>query len=121
MPTIPSQPGALSGSHHAITADSDPRLMMMLFEVSPVFSILIFLSFLFIIYKYVNKYFLIERLTDEQLKKEIDQQTIGYAVFMSSIAGFLSDMYLSLPVSIFIACCFLYIIYLFVRFLAPKK
>lgn len=111
----------VSGVHNAMNVQSDARLGIMLFEVSYLFSILICLSFLFIVYKYVNKYFLIERFTHEQLKKEIDQQTIAYAVFMSSVVGFMADMYLSLPVSIFIACCSLYVIYLFIRFLSPKK
>ena len=110
-----------SGVHHAMNVQSDARLGIMLFDASPFFSFLICLTFLFLVYKYVNKYFLIERFTHEQLKKEIDQQTIAYAVFMSSIIGFLADLYLSLPVSIFIFCCVLYIIYLFIFFLSPKK
>ena len=57
----------------------------------------------------------------EQIKKEINSLTIAYAIFISSMSGFMADMYLSLPISIFIACCILYVIYLLIRFLSPLK
>lgn len=99
----------------------DSDLFSILIGISPVFLTLIVLSFLFIVYKNINKFFVTEALNETQLNKEINYQTIAYAIFMSSMAGFLSDMYLSLPVSIFIACSFLYVIFLFIKFLAPKK
>lgn len=110
-----------SSAHLSMSTAFDSDLFSIILNVSPVFLTLIILSFLFIVYKNINKFFITEALNETQLKKELNHQTIAYAVFISSMAGFMADMYLSLPVSIFIACCSLYVIYLFIRFLAPKK
>lgn len=110
-----------SSAHSAMSTAFDSNLLSIILNVSPVFLTLIVLSFLFIVYKNINKFFMTEALSETQLKKELNHQTIAYAVFMSSMAGFMADMYLSLPVSIFIACCTLYVIYLFIKFLAPRN
>ncbi|MEA9354725.1 hypothetical protein SHI21_00815 [Bacteriovorax sp. PP10] len=109
-----------NSAHSSMSTAVDSDLLSIILNVSPVFLTLIVLSFLFIAYKSINKFFMTEALTETQLKKELNYQTIAYAVFMSAMAGFMADMYLSLPVSIFIACCSLYVIYLFIRFLTPK-
>lgn len=110
-----------SSAHSAMSTAFDSDFLSIILNVSPVFLTLIVLSFLFIVYKNINKFFMREALTEAQLKKELSHQTIAYAVFMSTMAGFMADMYLSFPISIFIACCSLYVIYLFIRFLAPKN
>lgn len=118
MPT--NHPMTMTSAHTLGTSDYSDAFSILL-NVSPVFLALVCLSFLFIVYKNINKFFVIEALTETQVKKEITQQTIAYSIFMASMAGFMADMYLSLPVSIFIACCVLYVIFLLVRFLAPKN
>ena len=108
-------------AHLTMSTVFDSDLISIILNISPVFLTLIILSFVFIIYKSINKFFMTEALSEAQIQKELNYQTIAYAVLISSMAGFMADMYLSLPVSIFIACCFLYIIFLFIKFLAPKK
>jgi hypothetical protein len=119
---MPVNPPIINNSAHlAVSTVTDSDHFSIILSISPFFLTLIILSFLFIVYKNINKFFITEALNDAQFKKEINYQTIAYALLMSSMAGFVADMYLSLPVSIFIACCFLYIIFLLVKFLAPKK
>lgn len=119
MPT--NHPIIVNSAHSQMSTAIDSDLFSILLNVSPLFLALITLSFLFIAYKSINKFFLTEALSEVQLKKEINYQTIAYAILMSSTVGFLANMYLSLPVAIFIACCVLYVIYLLVRFLSPQK
>lgn len=108
-------------SAHTLGTSDYSDLVSILINVSPVFLTLIILSFLFIVYKMINKFFITEPMNEAQVTKEINQQTIAYAVFMSSIAGFMTDMYFGLWTSIFVACCCLYVIYLLIRFLSPKN
>lgn len=110
-----------NSAHSMMSTAVDSDLFSVLINISPVFLTLIILSFLFIVYKNINKFFISEPMNEAQVIKEIRLQTIAYAVFMSSVAGFMADMYLSLPVSIFIACCMLYVIFLCVKFLSPKN
>jgi hypothetical protein len=111
----------VNSSAHMLGTSTNQEIFSILLNTSPIFLALICLSFLFILYKNINKFFLTKALSEEQIKKEINYQTIAYAVFISSVAGFMADMYLSTPISIFIACCVLYVIYLLVRFLAPQE
>lgn len=108
-------------AHSTMSTVFDSDLISIILNISPVFLTLIILSFVFIMYKSINKFFMTEALSEARLQKELNHQTIAYTVLISSMAGFMADMYLSLPVSIFIACCFLYIIFLFIKFFAPKK
>lgn len=102
-------------------ASTNEEVFSIFLNTSPLFLAIICLSFLFILYKNINKFFIAQALTEIQIQKEINYQTIAYAIFISSVSGFMAEMYLSTPVSIFVACCVLYIIYLLIRFLSQEK
>jgi uncharacterized membrane protein len=110
-----------NSAHSMMSTAVDLDLFSILINISPFFLTLMILSFSFIIYKNINKFFISEPMNEAQVIKEIRLQTISYAIFMSSITGFMADMYLGQAVSIFIACCMLYVIFLCVKFLSPKK
>ena len=118
---MPNNHPIVNSSAHMMSTGTNQEIISILLSISPFFLTLICLSFLFILYKNINKYFHNHALSDAQIRKEINYQTIAYAIFISSVSGFMADMYLSQIVSIFIACCILYVIYLLVRFLPAQK
>ena len=108
-------------SAHSLGTGTNQEILTILINTSPIFLALICLSFLFILYKNINKFFIKQPLTAIQIKKEINYLTVAYAILIASVSGFMANMFLSISISIFIFFCVLYVQYILIRFLAPKK
>ena len=108
-------------SAHSLGTGTNQEILSILINASPIFLALIGLCFLFIIYKNINKFFVKQPLTETEIKKEINYLTIAYAIFISSVSGFMANMYFSISISIFIFCCVLYVQYILIKFLTLKK
>ena len=111
----------VNSSAHSLGTSSNQDLLSILISTSPIFLTLICLSFLFILYKNINKFFIKQALTETQVKKEINYLTFAYAIFISSVSGFMANMYLNIPISIFISCCILYVQFILIRIFSSKK
>ena len=118
---MPNNHPIVNSSAHLLSTSNNKEMLLIFLNTSPIFLTLICLSFIFIIYKNINKFFLNEALNEAQINKEINYQTIAYSIFISAVSGFMADMYLSLSISIFIFSCVLYVQYLLIRFLSPIK